>query len=118
MNQVLHLILSWTEDQSDPRPEHVAKIVRQPDGTLSLNLWLRGARPDGTPLPNRLSYTVPVQVGPADWPDPGNARSIRKWGLERIGPGVWVVSPSVWEPGSFHAYVVLRDVPEPAPFSD
>lgn len=117
MDPVLHLVLPWAEDTTDPRPEHVAKIVRQADGTLDLNLWLRGQRPDGSPLPNRLSYHVPIRVGPADWPDPSNPASIRTWGLERIGPGVWVVSPSVWQFGLFHAYIVLRDVPEPAPFS-
>jgi len=50
---VLHLVLPWAEDFADPRPGHVAKIARQLDGSLDLNLWLRLAGPDGKPRPSR-----------------------------------------------------------------
>ncbi len=114
MNTVLLLVLPWADRFDDPRSGHVAKVVRQADGHLDLNLWLRAQRPDGSELPNRVGFSVPVQVGLADWPNPADPTSIRTWGLEKIGPGVWVLSPSVFRP-EFHAYVVLRDVPENGP---
>lgn len=115
---VIHLVLPWADTFTDPRPGHVAKIIKQLDGKLDLNLWLKAVGPDGVPKPNRLAFSVPVCVGPARSapPTPGVPYNVEAFGLEHIGPGVWVVSPSVWVPGAFHAYVVLRDVPEPAPF--
>lgn len=115
---VVHLVVPWAELSSDPRPVHVAKIVRQPDGRLDLNLWLRGVRPDGTPKPFRSHFVVPVRVGPPkSAPEtPGVPYAVEAFGLTRIGIGVWVVAPSVWVPGTFHAYVVVYDVPVPAPF--
>lgn len=111
---VHHLVIPWADSFDDKRPEHVGKVVRQSDGSLSANLWMRGQKMDGTPLPNRLAFSFLCRVGSMDWPAGG---SIRSWGLERIGPGTWVVSPSYFVPGQLHAYIVFRDVPEPAPFT-
>jgi len=38
-----------------------------------------------------------------------------EWGLMRLAPGVWKLSPSVVE-GEFHGFLTLIGVPDPAPF--
>lgn len=41
------------------------------------------------------------------------------WGVRRLGPGVWAVLPSlnIEGEGGYHGYVVMHDVPEPAPWT-
>ena len=118
-NAVMHLVLPWAESFDDPRPVHVAKVVKQTDGRFDLGLWLRAQDAAGNVKPNRVPFFVPVRVGdPLAGPEtPGVPYKVDAFGLTRIGPGVWVVSPSVWVEGAFHAFVVLHDVPEPAPFA-
>lgn len=41
---------------------------------------------------------------------------MRHWGLVKLGPSVWAVTPSVHLPDAFHGYVTLCEVPEPAPW--
>ena len=38
------------------------------------------------------------------------------FGVERIQPGLWVLSPSLNMPGTIHAFVTLYGVPDPAPW--
>jgi hypothetical protein len=38
------------------------------------------------------------------------------YGLTKLGPGVWRLDPSLFVPDELHAFLVLCDVPEPAPF--
>ena len=42
---------------------------------------------------------------------------IHRWGVMRIGPGTWVVEPSIVQHDLFHAFVVIAEVPEPAPWT-
>jgi len=52
-----------------------------------------------------------VDLGVKGWGE------MKRYGLSRLGPGVWKLSPSLWAPGALHAFIVLVDVPEPAPFA-
>lgn len=40
-----------------------------------------------------------------------------RWGLTKISSDVWIVSPSVVIRDALHAFLVLRDVPHPAPWT-
>ncbi len=41
--------------------------------------------------------------------------SVDCFGAEKISPGVWALTPSLNVPGMIHGFVVLYDVPSPAP---
>jgi hypothetical protein len=45
-----------------------------------------------------------------------NAGQLLVFGVEAIAPGLWTLFPSVNLPDFVHAFVVLYDVPEPAPW--
>lgn len=111
---VSRLILSWSDrPMDDPRPGLVCRVVRNSGG---LSLLLTQRLPD---RPNRLSVAVPVRVGPPIVPggeQEGAGYEVTAFGLERIGPGVWALSPSLVI-GNLHAWVMLCDVPEPAPWA-
>ena len=42
---------------------------------------------------------------------------MERYGLTKLGSGVWRMDPSLWVPGELHAFLVLCDVPDPAPFA-
>jgi hypothetical protein len=111
---VLHLTPKWTEAiMVDPRREPLCVVRRDPDGQINATLGL----PVGRPYPMTLGLPCRVGDPDADFDEQGRCLSIRRWGLRRLGPGVWQVVPSVVENSyGLHAYVVLCDVPEPAPF--
>jgi hypothetical protein len=70
-------------------------------------------------LPNMPLLAIPCQLGDpdADYNSEGQCLTCRTWGLSRLGPGVWQLAPSiVVSYKELHAYIVMRDVPEPAPF--
>lgn len=62
-------------------------------------------------------FSFPCRVGDPDgeFDDYGGVISVRCWGLRKIGPRTWQVIPSI-RTDVVHAYLVLCDVPEPAPF--
>lgn len=47
--------------------------------------------------------------------DPDGVREDR-WGLMKLGPGVWDIPESVFVEGQIHAFVTLLGVPDPAPW--
>lgn len=49
-------------------------------------------------------------------PGPPAPAKMKHWGLTKLGPSVWTVSPSVHLPDAFHGYVTLCEVPDPAPW--
>jgi hypothetical protein len=49
-------------------------------------------------------------------PRPPTPTKMKHWGLTKLGPSVWAVSPSIHLPGTFHGYVTLCEVPDPAPW--
>jgi hypothetical protein len=103
-NRVLHLVADWMPEGN------VAEY--HGDGIVAA-LW-------GSTLAVSVGgnlFSFAAKPGPALVKDPATM-AMEHWGLERLGPGVWAVQPSVVVPGAIHAYIVLRGVPEPAPFGD
>lgn len=41
---------------------------------------------------------------------------LRVFGIKSIVPGLWTLEPSLNLPGMFHAFIVIYDVPNPAPW--
>lgn len=56
---------------------------------------------------------IPFVVGEPVYDKDG---SLKKWGLEQLGPGVWDIAPSYIQPDRFHAYIVLTGVPDIPPW--
>jgi hypothetical protein len=112
---VLHLTPKWSETiMVDPRREPLC-CVRRDGGGLGATLSLPAA---GLPHPITLGLRCRVGDPDATFDAAGRCLTIREWGLRRLGPGTWQVIPSIVEPSyGLHAYVVLCEVPEPAPFA-
>jgi hypothetical protein len=86
------LVASWSDDAS-----------RLPWPALLLDLTCLGAG------------LVPLDVsinGPVTAHD-----ELMEFGIEQILPGFWYLTPSLNLPGLLHAFVVLYDVPIPAPWA-
>ena len=107
---VTHLKLRWTPSVMGSKLLCAASIVRE-NGGLTLLIGLHDQQ-----LHQHL-FSFPCRVGgpdPITWAKQGDA--LTRWGLSRLGPGVWSIDPSVIVAGELHAFVTLVDVPEPAPF--
>lgn len=72
------------------------------DASREVTLWLGPHHP----LKVAIAGTKPRYVNGA----------VEAFGAEKIVPGVWSLHPSFNVPGLIHAFVVLYDVPEPAPW--
>ena len=111
-NTIYHLAPKWSEQiMSDPRKDTILCVVRKGyrglSGTLRIPFLVKG---ETKQIP--ISFDCWVGDKAIINQEGGNV-----WGLIRLGPGVWQVTPSiVSEDYGLHAYVVLCDVPEPAPF--
>lgn len=66
-------------------------------------------------LGDQLNLPLPVQKGQYKLAAPGELES---YGAELIAPGVWAISPSLNAERLIHAFVVLYDVPDPAPWGE
>jgi len=115
-NTILLLTTRWTETPMvDTRKEPLC-VVR-PDLAGGWSLLLVFPKEKGPPF----AMNCPVRPGEPDG-DPimqGDrvvGFTMRRWGLRRLGPGVWALDPSIHEHNVLHAYVVLCDVPDPAPW--
>lgn len=113
---VLHLTPKWSDRiMTDPRREPLCTVRVDPGGAISGTLAFPA---EGRPYPITLGLACRVGEPDADFDEQGRCLAIRRWGLRRLGPGVWQVVPSIVAPEyGLHAYVVLCDVPEPAPFA-
>ena len=60
----------------------------------------------------RTSIYLPVSTGGMD----RDGERLLAFGLEQVGPGLWYLTPSMNLPKTLHAFVVLYDVPDPAPW--
>lgn len=100
-------VASYGEMMSSKTPAITA--MRQADGRWELHfkVW-RGDR-------KIVTGVVPFNAdGPAVLTPDG--RQILKWGVTQLGSTVWAIDPSTVQPGLLHAFIVMRDVPEPAPW--
>jgi len=95
----------------DPRKEPLCFVSKKTDGSFSAILAL----PTGGEYPWALNF--PVRYGEMEGVQMvDKSYRMKSWGLRRIGPHTWAVNPSIHEPGIVHAYIVLCEVPEPAPW--
>ena len=102
---VIRAHLHWKGSVGDvlgsPAGSAVGHVSRQPDGAWQLAFAVqRGPK-------KRQRHFVSV--------DPDATRKDR-WHLQKLGPGVWDVTPSIFFEGQFHGFVTLIGVPEPAPW--
>lgn len=100
-----------TAIMTDPRMEALCAFEQAgPDWVLLLRI-------DGE------LFELPVHDGEPEGEFVDLAPGMRSWGpmryygLARLGPGVWRLDPSLYVPGGLHAFIVLCDVPDPAPFA-
>lgn len=111
-DDIILLTPRWTETiMTDSREEPLCALVVDGPG------WFLMVRID-----DRL-YSLPVREGEPEGELVDVAPGIKAWttmeyyGLQKLGPGVWRVTPSLFVPGELHAFLVLCDIPEPAPFT-
>lgn len=58
---------------------------------------------------------LPMEIMPGDYELDENGE-LKKYGAELVTKGVWALSPSLNAEGVIHAFIVLYDVPDPAPW--
>ncbi len=92
----------------DPRP-HVLLCSVQPEKGGFVCLLRIPAKPQ------TLLLSVPVREG-TPIGDATSPHGMIAWGMRRLGPGVWALSPSIKQTG-LHAFVILCNVPEPPPWA-
>lgn len=114
-NAVLHVWPKYTPDALDERRDELLwgwlracqEIVLRL-GRFPLHFGAKVGPPEFEPPP-----TPTVLWTPNPQPAPPKMKS---WGLTKLDAHTWAVTPSVHLPGAFHGYVVLCEVPEPAPW--
>jgi hypothetical protein len=109
---IIHLWPQFTpEPFADPRDEL---------------LWGYSAAGEVVLRLGRMPLCFPARVGPPAVEEapslglivllgPPPPPRMKNWGLAKLGPGVWGVTPSIIG-GGIHAYVVLCGAPDPAPW--
>jgi hypothetical protein len=68
-----------------------------------VNLWLD---PDAPPLPLPISPDGPRLT----------SDGLEAFGIDRVAPSLWALTPSLNIPDFIHAFMVLYDAPNPAPW--
>jgi len=114
-NFLYHFTPPWAENPKlDDRAMIVAGVLwEESERCFRLVVGIpvgTGTKAAGTGI-DRMIFSVPVRLGEHKDVD-GRAF----WGLRKLGPGVWAVTPMLIAPHVFQAYVTLVGVPEPAPF--
>jgi hypothetical protein len=114
MDGIAHLKIRWCESISDNSfpGSLAAKVVKDPNG-FTLLLKVRAFHQEK----NKevvLFFNNPVDPTNSQWSGPREKPTA--WGMERLGPGVWSLEPSLVIPGLLHAFITLVDVPEPPPW--
>lgn len=66
-------------------------------------------------LGHEFPLAIPVTLGPALYKDVESMTMVA-WSIIKLGPGVWTFDPSFRIANQFHGFVILVDVPEPAPW--
>ncbi len=96
------LFFKWVERPENSHARELGDLVCGNLVGSVMDLWF-----GPEPLP------IPVTLGQQRMTSDGQ---LRTFGVEGIAPGLWAVSPSLNIPDTLHGFVVLYDVPEPAPF--
>ena len=110
-DDVILLTPRWTSDiLNDSREEPLCEFEKDgPDWFLTIRI-------------EDHIYSIPVHDGEPQGEIVEVAPGVKAWaemhhyGLSKLGSGVWRVTPSLWVPGELHTFLVLCDVPQPAPF--
>lgn len=103
---VILLTPVWSEAPSlDSRLDQAFKISRDSCGDLELHLCVE--------LDDFVELRLPVQIGDYTQHRDG---SVERFGMRRLGPGTWLLQPSLNIPGDIHVFVVMCEVPEPPPW--
>jgi hypothetical protein len=103
---VLLLTPAWSATAlTDPSQNPVWTIEKLPDG---LHLYARAFVAG-----EMVQLNVPIRNGAGQLRGDG---TMEIFGLRKLGFRTWLVQPSVNIPGQVHAFVVLCDAPEPAPW--
>lgn len=106
---VLLLTPTWSNAPLlDLSLDEACRISRTPAGDLELDLRFEIDEIDVSE-----SLTLPVQLGDYEQHRDG---SVSRFGMRRLGPGTWLLQPSLNMPGKIHAFVVMCGVPEPPPW--
>lgn len=97
---VCQLFLRWQDSLEALSGEDLVCSMRATDLLLQLGSGL-------PPLP------MPICTGKPQFAPDGE---LTAYGAERITTGIWSITPSLNAVGFVHAFLVLYDVPEPAPW--
>jgi hypothetical protein len=105
-DQVALAVIPWSTNIFEEPGNHPLGIVQhRPDGGLELLMR----------FPSGEHWTAVSALLREGEPE-GEGESIRFWGLQQVGATVWIVVPSLHVEGQIHAFVVLANVPDPAPW--
>jgi len=109
-NAVALLTPKWTREiMTDARREPLFTVVAEKGGfTCLLSL------PTNTGNPFILPF--PIRMGIMQGEKEGNGWRMKAWGVSKLGVGTWRLDPSIHQPGVIHAFVVLCEVPDQAPW--
>lgn len=93
----------------DPGAEDLCFVAKDDNGLIvSVRLFVEG---------QLVQFSIPArqQSLPGAY-EVNQDGSMAVFGLRKLGPGTWLLQPSVNIPGQIHAFVVLCGVPEPPPW--
>lgn len=103
---VCQLFVRWCDDLE----RYVARLEGAADGELACGL--AGGRPTLVLGPAFHLLPLPIQKGAPEL----EGGDLVMFGAKLITRGVWALAPSLNVPGLIHGFVILYDVPEPAPW--
>lgn len=115
--------VSWVEakyivEYKEPKSPYVVDdpVCTVDDGkaVLYFPIWGHVRDASGKIIPC-VKIELPVRNGPMDGRRIGDELEVKILGLVKLGPGVWKIDPVVVTP-VFKAYVIIKDVPDPAPW--
>lgn len=112
-NRVHDIVAHWSESlMNDARQVHTCTVQLGPNGLYDLIFAILLGNGQ------RQMFALPIIVGVPEVKSSmiiGSAPTIVRWGIARLGPGVWKPTPSFLHP-NIHCFLTLVGVPEPAPF--
>lgn len=112
---VSHLLVQWDAAAMAVRSGGPVGVISWPDasrgGSPVWYLFLNLPMSDGA----RLPITIGVNpggpcIGPTERPE--------RYGVRRLGSGVWTLEPTLVVPDVMHAFVTITNVPDPAPWEN